>query len=366
MFANPRGILVLPAPSRALALSARGGRARAGTTTSLVARKRGEGDELRELRDHVPGDAFKRIAWKASARRGTLLVRDTEQETQDVVWVFLDASAELSAGDVGMAPLDRSIDDAAAIFATHLRRGRAGLYCYATRPLSRLAPATGLAALRAAEEALVSCTLIADADRSEDGEAETLHRVLEHLRPLDPMSLSGLSPSDVDAIAVRADALKHRAPFTLPLPHAPTLREARLRHYLAAFGIESPPKNEGSTAQAEFQLAVGLRSLLDKKEKPPTSVYVVAPIPRDTELLAPVLRALRKARVRVEWRPAPHSLPAGRGYDAMVSDALARRLEVEDRLASRALRKLGVLIKPLRDLPAPIRDEPKEHHDRSA
>ena len=31
--------------------------------------------EIRELREHMPGDPFKKIAWKASARRGRLLVR---------------------------------------------------------------------------------------------------------------------------------------------------------------------------------------------------------------------------------------------------------------------------------------------------
>ena len=31
---------------------------------------RGEGDDLRELREHQPGDPFRKIAWKASARRG--------------------------------------------------------------------------------------------------------------------------------------------------------------------------------------------------------------------------------------------------------------------------------------------------------
>lgn len=369
MFANPRGILVLPAASRALATSARGGRERAGNMSSLFSKKRGEGDELRELRDHVPGDAFKRIAWKASARRGTLLVRDTEEETQDVIWVFLDASAELAAGEVGHAPLDRTIDGAASIFASHLRRGRAGLFCYGTRELARLRPAAGLGALRAAEEALVACTLLVDADRSELDESEVLHRVLEHLRPLDPLSLAGISLSDIDAIAARADSLKHRAPFAAleGLPQAPTMREARLRHYLAAFGIESPPKNESTSAQAEFQLAVGLRSLLDKKEKPPTSVYILAPIPRDTELLAPVLRALRKARVRVEWRAPAHVLPAERGYKAIVSDALTRRIEIEDRLSIRALRGLGVTIKPLRDVhPVATESNPKEPHERSA
>ena len=34
----------------------------------------------------------KRIAWKASARRGQLLVRDFEREERDIVWVILEAT----------------------------------------------------------------------------------------------------------------------------------------------------------------------------------------------------------------------------------------------------------------------------------
>ncbi|MFO0663621.1 MAG: DUF58 domain-containing protein [Polyangiaceae bacterium] len=367
MFANPRGVVVLPTPTRALASSARGGRQRAGSVHSFTSQRRGEGDELRELRDHVPGDPFKRIAWKASARRGTLLVRDTEQETEDVIWVFLDASTDLASGRVGQAPLDLAIDGAASIFASHLRRGRAGLYCYASRMLARVAPTRGPEALHAAEQALLSCTLFADADRSELDESEVLRRVLEHLRPLDPLSLGGVSPSDIEGVATRADSLKQRAPFTLRLPEAPHLREARLRHYLAAFGIESPPKNEDARPQSEFQLAVGLRSLLEKKQSPPGTVCIIAPVPRDTELLLPVLRALRKARVSVEWRPPPVVLPSTPGFSETVARALRTRADLEEKLGMRAIRRAGVTVRPLREIPEPLLESTlKEAHERSA
>ena len=45
----------------------------------------GSGTELRELRELRPGDPFKSIAWKASARSGKLLVREVESVLADAV-----------------------------------------------------------------------------------------------------------------------------------------------------------------------------------------------------------------------------------------------------------------------------------------
>lgn len=48
-----------------------------------------EGDEFHSLRDYVRGDDLRRVAWRQSARLGTLLVRELEQETSRyVLFVF--------------------------------------------------------------------------------------------------------------------------------------------------------------------------------------------------------------------------------------------------------------------------------------
>ncbi len=44
-------------------------------------KRRGVAGDLRELRDHFPGDPFKLIAWKASARKRKLIVRDLATST---------------------------------------------------------------------------------------------------------------------------------------------------------------------------------------------------------------------------------------------------------------------------------------------
>src|SRR5277367_5772330 len=127
-FANPYGIEVLPRPFATYLMQPRGGRSHLVAASGRPGRTRGEGSDLRELREHQPGDPFRRIAWKASARRGQLLVRDFEREERDLVWVVLDASVGLWAGPLGRAPLDLAIDEVAAVATRHLGRGdRVGL-----------------------------------------------------------------------------------------------------------------------------------------------------------------------------------------------------------------------------------------------
>ncbi len=84
-FANPYGIEVLPRPFATYLMQPRGGRSHLVAASGRPGRTRGEGSDLRELREHQPGDPFRRIAWKASAKRGQLMVRDFEREERDVV-----------------------------------------------------------------------------------------------------------------------------------------------------------------------------------------------------------------------------------------------------------------------------------------
>jgi uncharacterized protein (DUF58 family) len=238
LFANPLGLEVLPKSAAAFLGSPRGGRARRAVEGGRPANFAGAGDEFRELRDHVPGDPFKRIAWKASARRGRLLAREVDREERDVVWLVVDASVELWAGAPGSAPLDQVIDEVAALAMRHLRQGdRVGLVVMASRLRSWIAPDEGPSHGATLAGALVSAATVVDADRSELEEIDVAARVAEHARPLDPRGLADLRKGDLDALAARADQLRARAPFAPRVPFAPTTREQSLRHYLAAFGI---------------------------------------------------------------------------------------------------------------------------------
>lgn len=74
-------------------------------------RQRGLGGDLRELRDYVPGDPFKLIAWKATARSATgrPLVKELERETLRVHYLILDIGVTMREGVPGQWKLDHAL-----------------------------------------------------------------------------------------------------------------------------------------------------------------------------------------------------------------------------------------------------------------
>jgi len=357
MFANPHGVEVVPRPLLAMLNAPRGGRARLVTETGKSVNLPGEGETLKELREHMPGDPFKRIAWKASARRGQLLVREMEREERDIVWLVLDASVELWAGEEGKAPLDLAVDEVGGIAARHLGRGdKVGLAVFASRTRSWLVPDGGPMQATRIVAALASAASMIDADRCELDETEIAQRVAEHLRPLDPRGLSDVPRGNLDALATRAEAMRVRAPFAPRLPHGATPREQRLRHYLAAFGVEVPPRVDGERDKADTQLASILGKLLEEKKKRPTIVHVWAPpIPPGSPVEGAV-RKLRGRRIDVRWtmpsfEPGLEQKIPGlpQSVEDVVLEAVRMRVRASQSRAEKAMRGLGIRPKHVRE-----------------
>jgi hypothetical protein len=383
-FANPFGIEVVPASILALLSSPVGGRARRASEAGRPENLPGNGDELRELRDHAPGDPFKRIAWKASARRGRLLVREMEREERAIVWLVMDTSIELWAGAPGAAPLDRVVEEVGAVAVQHLRRGdRVGIAVVATRPRAWVAPDEGAAHAAALAAALASAPSAIDADRSELDENAVVRRVLEHARPLDPKALRDLPRGDLSALAQRAELLRARAPFVPRVPYAPTAREATLRQYLAAFGIESPPRSLDEHDKAQGALLQSLTQIA--KDKPrATVVHVWAPPPPEDARTARALVELRHRRIDLRWTLPPFDAGVGTGTDRrgrladLVDEAVAVRARTKLARAAMQLRRLGIRLvaRPVvrrasvqtsaePDVPAPVEAPPEPMPQRS-
>jgi uncharacterized protein (DUF58 family) len=375
MFANPHGIEVVPKPLFTMLQSARGGRARAAAPAGRPAPLAGEGEQLKELREHVPGDPFKRIAWKASARRGQLLVREMEREERDIVWLVIDASVELWAGEAGRAPLDVAVDELGGVAARHLARGdKVGLVVFASRARTWLPPESGPLQGTKIVAALASTASAVDSDRCELDEVELAARVAEHLRPLDPRGLGDVPRGNLDALAIRAEAMRVRAPFAPRLPQSATPREQRLRHYLAAFGIEVPPRVDGEREKAEAQLAVLLDKIARERRKKPSIVHIWAPPPGpESEPLERSIKKLRARQVDIRWtmpafEPALETRPTGLpSVEDVVRSAVRLRVRASQSRAERAMRGLGVRPRgvdvrrrPLASLTAPASTEPDE------
>jgi uncharacterized protein (DUF58 family) len=273
-----------------------------------------------------------------------------EREERDVVWLVLDASAELWAGPEGKAPLDDGVDEFAALAVRHLARGdQVGLVVFASRPRTWLPPAGGRGHGAKIAAALTSAASMIDSDRSELDEYEIAQRVAEHARPLDPRGLADIPKSNLDMLAARAESLRARAPFAPRVPHARTTREQTLRHYVAAFGIEVTPRSDGEHEKAHATLALALEKISKEKLRPSVvHIFSVPPV-ADGDVVRSV-RRLRTKRVSVEWSvPAferalgEATAPAAASTVAeVVNEAVRIRAEASRARGDRVLRRLGV------------------------
>jgi len=382
-FANPYGIEVLPRPFATYLMQPRGGRSHLTAAAGRPGRSRGDGSDLRELREHQPGDPFRRIAWKASARRGILLVRDFEREERDVIWLLLEASVDLWAGPLGRAPLDLAIDEVSAVATRHLTRGdRVGLIVTAPGLRLSLPPDDGpVQAQKIAHALTIGCGTY-DAERSDLDEADVAVRVLEHLRPLDSRGLSDVRRGDLDKLAARADAMRNRAPFAAPAPLARSARERTLRRYLASFGIDSPPKVETDRAAAQAALLEALTYISRIKPKP-SLVHVVSPPPdeRQQKAFGDAVRRVTRSGAALTWstpaiepalsppwddptKPLPDAeeplLPSRKRADfaemaPIAADAVRIRAKAAQTRREAALKRLGVRVVRLK--PTVVRHE---------
>lgn len=139
---------VLPRPQPKLALlptrsRGGGGEDRLGAHTL---RRRGLGGELRELREYVPGDPFKLIAWKASARSplGRPLVRELEREMLLSHYILIDIGVTMREGRPGQWKLDHMIELSLGYAAAALAEGdRVGLIAFDGAVYSHLKPGDG-------------------------------------------------------------------------------------------------------------------------------------------------------------------------------------------------------------------------------
>lgn len=352
-FANVLGVEVVPRAIASGLAPPRGGRLRADPAAGRARNRRGDGAEIREIRDIVPGDSFRKIAWKASARRGKLMVREMDIEERDVVWIVVDVSAEGWAGPIGDAPLDRAIDVAAAHAVERARHGAAVGVAFVTDHVVVFSPpAHGGADLDRLAAIWLDAADPYGADRCGIGIDDLLRLSVEHARPLDAMGLADLPRGDVDRLLSRLESLRGRAPFQLPPPVASATNESRdrlVRHYAASFGLDVPGRATASLAP--LGIADALRRIHRARPRP-TDVVVVAPAPPSVpNELREAVTIIRKKGIRVRWAPVDprFGLAAPRGGEP-VRDAVDIELGVARKQAISGLLAMGVRVLEARTL----------------
>jgi uncharacterized protein (DUF58 family) len=96
------------------------------------ARARGAGTEFESLREYVRDDDYRRIDWKATARRGRPFTRQYEEERSRTIMLLIDAGRMMSAEVEGLSKLDHAVNAALMLAYVALRRDDAvGLIVFA-------------------------------------------------------------------------------------------------------------------------------------------------------------------------------------------------------------------------------------------
>jgi uncharacterized protein (DUF58 family) len=171
---------------------------RAGQT---LRRRPGGGSDLREIRELLPGDAFKTIAWKASAKTGRLMVREVESEVQETLYVVLDISGSMRGGALGDRKLDHAIELAAWLVREALERGdRAGIISVDGRVVAHAPARDGLSQMAAVHEVLLGATEVVDQDLTEPDGDEVTALVARYVRHQDGVDYRTAGSIDLDGL----------------------------------------------------------------------------------------------------------------------------------------------------------------------
>jgi uncharacterized protein (DUF58 family) len=227
-------------------------------------RRRGGGTELHELREFLPGDPFKSIAWKASAKTGRLVVREVDQEVQQTLVLVLDACGSMRGGTAGERKLDFALELCVAHSRAWLDRGdRVGLITVDGRVLANVQTGDGAAHLIRVYDALLASTEVVDADLTALDDHEVASLVARYVRQQDGVDFAHGRRGTFDT-AELAHYLRGLTPTkTGDLPLAPTQAGAVFRRFCRERGIELPHKSEppgGDKAiclASSIQLAAG-------------------------------------------------------------------------------------------------------------
>jgi uncharacterized protein (DUF58 family) len=109
-------------------------------------RLRGTGTELENLREWAPGDQFRSIEWKATARRGRLMVAEYEVERSQNVMIVLDAGRLMTPRVDDQRKFDYAVTAAMSVASiASLANDKIGVVAFASEILRAQAPRSGRA-----------------------------------------------------------------------------------------------------------------------------------------------------------------------------------------------------------------------------
>jgi uncharacterized protein (DUF58 family) len=373
-FPNPIAIKVYPRGfANRLAVQSNPGMPQQAASGLRKNRRRGQSGELRELRDHVPGDALKSVAWKATARKRKLMVRDVETEIVRTQMLLIDIGSHMRQAEHGHNALDWALTTVCGLARQANQAGdRFGMIAFDTRVVFETGLGTGASHFNQLNDRLLESNCIVDHDLTDVTPGELVGQVAKYLAhqeaidirlpsapPLDDprwnqivagadgqlydVGVAGkLTTRLVDAVVTRDKKGGLRGMMERCLE--PDLQLVPLRKFCRLRGIELPYQPHWEHGKR----SAGLVAALSRVPATVEVIHLVSDIVGFEEDELVVIRALgllRQRRVRVSlWSPPSISPvdPAASQHAKRVRSLLQDdwdRQRVESR---RLLRKGGV------------------------
>ena len=317
---------------------------------------RGIGSDIRELREHVPGDPFKHIAWKATARARRLIVREFETEVSLSVYVLLDIGPSMRWGPPGATSLDVGVDLAFHLARTMSRgRDRFGMATFDQTVYGFTRASAGYRMSQHVMSHLMEVNAVVQEEFTDAlSHDDLLTRVAEFMRSHDRVDLSlkalpglevpeEMGDYDDEAVMVRVrtflelksaelEALRHY--FNEPAADA---RLSALRTYCRLRGIDLPYRTDALPAPKTEGLTAAVQKTLQDRGGPHTLVLISDLLGvRDVDALIPAIKLARAHRHRViVIAVEPPAAPAYHSQDEL--EETLRVAFREGRVAQRAL-----------------------------
>lgn len=353
-FPNPVATTVWPAPKPAP------GRKMVQRGSLLTAEGRGrlrrrgpQGTEFRELRKWLPGDPFRSIAWKASARRNELLVRLTETEPTIRRWLVIDASGTMRDGPPG----DRRLDVALSIATQQVMEGiRAdetiGLMSVDGRITQQEAPGRGPRQQAQLLSTLVDLADMNDPDLTAADEDDVLAIVGRYLLGQYGYDYSS-GPSAWNRKGILAQVRKSDLDGT---PHHRTTASAdeALRSYCRHRGIAIPYRQAPLPGMKEKALGSAIERAAHDREA--AAIMVLTDF-EGIEDMSPIVRATQLAHRR--RHQVTFLVPTSPSAQLGPSSTFATRMRTPFKMAETRrlnfsrdmLRKVGAAVEVIREPP---------------
>ncbi|WP_375760049.1 DUF58 domain-containing protein [Corallococcus exercitus] len=184
-------------------------RASEAVSARTLLRKSVEGREFESLREYRPGDDYRHIDWKSSARHGRTLVRTWQPERNQPVLLLLDCGRHMAGRVQGRRKLDHAVDAALRLARVSLDAGDVvGVLAFASDVRAFLPPRKGAEHLRLITESLYRAE--AGLEESDYGRAFDFAFARQTRRALVVLFTDLVDPDASAALLTRTLALRPR------------------------------------------------------------------------------------------------------------------------------------------------------------